>query len=147
MKKFEFTLQSLKKYNEQILDSEKSVLGRMRAELAELQGKLDSKLQEYEQARIKLDNLLKNGTDAVKLSVHKRYISSLQQDIYRLKAQINTKNEEIEIQLDVVIDATKEVTKLEKLEEKQIEEYKYAEQKETEQFIEEFVSNSGFYDK
>ena len=35
MKKFKFTLESLKKYNEQILDSEKNQLGRLRAELAE----------------------------------------------------------------------------------------------------------------
>ena len=40
-----------------------------------------------------------------------------------------------------VIDATKEVSKLEKLEEKQLEEYRYAAQKEQEQIIEEFVTN------
>lgn len=56
--------------------------------------------------------------------------------------QILMKEREIEKQLEAVIDATKEVSKLEKLEEHQIEEYKAAEQKENELFIEEFVSNS-----
>ena len=50
MKKFNFTLQSLKKYNDQVLDSEKSILGRLRAELAEMQSELDAKVAEYEQS-------------------------------------------------------------------------------------------------
>ncbi len=147
MKKFEFTLESLSKYNEQILDSEKNILGKLRAELGELQDELESTNARYDEAREKLAQLLMGGTDAMRLSVSKKYISSLQQDIYRIKAKIAAKNEEIKAQLDKVIEATKEVTKLEKLEEKQREEYKYAEQKESEQFIEEFVSNASFYEK
>ena len=111
MKKFNFTLQSLKKYDDQVLDSEKSILGRLRAELAEMQSELDAKVAEYEQ------------------------------DIYRIKGLMAHKREEIENQLQKVIDATKEVSKLEKLEEKQLEEYRYASQKEQEQIIEEFVTN------
>lgn len=141
MKKFNFTLQSLKRYNDQILSGEKSVLGRLRAELAEQQSQLDEKTAEYEQSIIKLNSLVSGGTTAMRLSLHKKYVSSLQQDIYRIKAQMAQKREEIEIQLEKVVEATKEVSKLEKLEEKQLEEYRYAAQKEEEQRIEEFVSN------
>ena len=141
MKKFNFTLQSLKRYNDQVLSGEKSVLGRLRAELAEQQSLLDEKTAEYEQSIIKLNALVSEGTTAMRLSLHKKYVSSLQQDIYRIKAQIAQKREEIEIQLEKVVEATKEVSKLEKLEEKQLEEYRYAAQKEEELRIEEFVSN------
>ena len=141
MKKFNFTLQSLKRYNDQVLSGEKSVLGRLRAELAEQQSQLDEKTAEYEQSIIKLNSLVSGGTTAMRLSLHKKYVSSLQQDIYRIKAQMAQKREEIEIQLAKVVEATKEVSKLEKLEEKQLEEYRYAAQKEEEQRIEEFVSN------
>lgn len=141
MKKFNFTLQSLKKYNDQVLDSEKSVLGRLRAELAEMQAELDNKTAEYEQSIDKLNELVRGGTTAMRLSLHKKYVSSLQQDIYRIKGRMELKYEEIENQLQKVIDATKEVSKLEKLEEKQLEEYRYAAQKEQEQIIEEFVTN------
>ena len=141
MKKFNFTLQSLKRYNDQVLSGEKSVLGRLRAELAEQQALLDEKTAEYEQSVIKLNALVSEGTTAMRLSLHKKYVSSLQQDIYRIKAQMAQKREEIEIQLEKVVEATKEVSKLEKLEEKQLEEYRYAAQKEEELRIEEFVSN------
>lgn len=141
MKKFNFTLQSLKKYNDQVLDSEKSVLGRLRAELAEMQAELDAKTAEYELSIDKLNELVRGGTTAMRMSLHKKYVSSLQQDIYRIKGRMAQKRDEIEQQLQRVIDATKEVSKLEKLEEKQLEEYRYAAQKEQEQIIEEFVSN------
>lgn len=141
MKKFNFTLQSLKKYDDQVLDSEKSILGRLRAELAEMQSELDAKAAEYEQSIDKLNELVRGGTTAMRLSLHKKYVSSLQQDIYRIKGLMTHKREEIENQLQKVIDATKEVSKLEKLEEKQLEEYRYASQKEQEQIIEEFVTN------
>lgn len=141
MKKFNFTLQSPKKYNDQMLDSEKSVLGRLRAELAEMQAELDAKTAEYELSIDKLNELVRGGTTAMRLSLHKKYVSSLQQDIYRIKGRMAQKRDEVEQQLQRVIDATKEVSKLEKLEEKQLEEYRYAAQKEQEQIIEEFVSN------
>ena len=128
-------MQSLKKYNDQMLDSEKSVLGRLRAELAEMQAELDAKTAEYELSIDKLNELVRGGTTAMRLSLHKKYVSSLQQDIYRIKGRMVQKRDEVEQQLQRVIDATKEVSKLEKLEEKQLEEYRYAAQKEQEQII------------
>ena len=106
-----------------------------------LQSELDAKVAEYEQSIDKLNELVRGGTTAMRLSLHKKYVSSLQQDIYRIKGLMAHKREEIENQLQKVIDATKEVSKLEKLEEKQLEEYRYASQKEQEQIIEEFVTN------
>ena len=144
MKKFKFTLESLKKYNEQILDSEKNTLGRLRAEYADMQKALEAKGLEYEEAIEKLEELMRSGTNVMRVSLHKRYIASLQQDMYRIRAEMATKDEEIQHQLQKVVDATKEVSKIEKLEEKQIEQYKYEEQKESELFIEEFVSNGTF---
>ena len=144
MKKFKFTLESLKNYNEQILDSEKNQLGKLRAEYADMQKALEAKNLEYEQAIETLEELMKSGTNVMRVSLHKRYIASLQQDMYRIRAEMASKNEEIQHQLQKVVDATKEVSKIEKLEEKQIEQYKYEEQKESELFIEEFVSNATF---
>lgn len=67
MKKFNFTLQSLKKYDDQVLDSEKSILGRLRAELAEMQSELDAKVAEYEQSIDKLNELEQNAKELKEL--------------------------------------------------------------------------------
>lgn len=60
-------MQSLKKYDDQVLDSEKSILGRLRAELAEMQSELDAKAAEYEQSIDKLNELEQNAKELKEL--------------------------------------------------------------------------------
>lgn len=142
MKKFVFTLQRLKEYREQTLDTEKATLGELRAELAQLEAELEDILEELARLNRELLQMYEDITTATDIAVHKRYINSKQQELHQKRHQILMKNRQIEAQLQVVLDATMEVSKLEKLEEHQIEDYKAAEQKENELFIEEFVSNA-----
>ena len=142
MKRFEFTLQRLKEFREQTLDTEKGTLAELRAELARLEAELEDILEDLARLNRELVELYNKGTTALEISVHKRYINAKQQELHMMRHRILMQNRKIEMQLNVVIEATKEVSKLEKLEEHQLEEYKAAEQKENELFIEEFVSNS-----
>ena len=142
MKRFEFTLQRLKEFREQTLDTEKGTLAELRAELARLEAELEDILEDLARLNRELVELYQKGTTALEISVHKRYINAKQQELHMMRHRILMQNRKIEMQLNVVIEATKEVSKLEKLEEHQLEEYKAAEQKENELFIEEFVSNA-----
>lgn len=142
MKKFVFTLERLKQYREQVLETEKGSLADLRGQLNRLQAELEDILEELARLNRELVEMYERGTTPLDISVHKRYIAAKQQELHMKRHQIMLKEREIERQLEVVVDATKEVSKLEKLEEQQIEEYKAAEQKETEAFIEEFVSNA-----
>ena len=142
MKKFVFTLQRLKEYREQTLDTEKGTLAELRGDLAQLEAELEDILEELAALNRKLLELYAEGTTVNDIAVVKRYINSKQQELHMKRHQILMKNREIEDQLQVVIEATMEVSKLERLEEHQLEDYKAAEQKENEQFIEEFVSNA-----
>ena len=142
MKKFVFTLESLKRYQDQVLETEKGKLSELRGELNRLEAELEDILAELERLNGELVVMYEKGTTPLEISVHKRYISAKQQELHIKRHQILMKGREIEAQLQVVVDATREVSKLEKLEEHQIEEYKALEQKENELFIEEFVSNS-----
>lgn len=142
MKKFVFTLERLKQYREQVLETEKGSLADLRGQLNRLQAELEGILEELARLNRELVEMYERGTTPLDISVHKRYIAAKQQELHMKRHQIMLKEREIERQLEVVVEATKEVSKLEKLEEQQIEEYKAAEQKETEAFIEEFVSNS-----
>ena len=145
MKKFVFTLERLKQYREQVLETEKGSLADLRGQLNRLQAELEDILEELARLNRELVEMYERGTTPLDISVHKRYIVAKQQELHMKRHQIMLKEREIERQLEVVVEATKEVSKLEKLEEQQIEEYKAAEQKETEAFIEEFVSNADWH--
>lgn len=142
MKKFQFTLQKLMDFREQELDRQKNTLSALRGELvkieeatAELRRKVYSESEE-------LERVCTSGAQAYEISMRKRYIVTLQQEIHLKEQQAIEKQAEIEKQLGIVVEATKDVKTLEKLEEKQLEEYKALETKENEQFIEEFVSGA-----
>ena len=142
MKKFTFTLQKLMDFREQELDRQKNTLGLLRVELQRIYDETDELRTKIEQHSEELEALCYNGAQAFEISIRKRYIVSLQQEIHAKEQQALVKQQEIEKQLGVVVEATKDVRTLEKLEEKQLEEYKAAATKENESFIEEFVSNA-----
>ena len=141
MKKFVFTLERLKKYREQILETEKGTLSALRGQLAELTREAEELLALIELKNRELTELLAKGTNPVEISTRKRYISAKQQELAQTRQKISLKEQEIEKQMGVVVVATQEVSKMEKLEEHQLEAYNAEAQKENELFIEEFVSN------
>ena len=140
MKAFHFTLEKLMDFREQELDRQKNTLGALRAELAQINEDAAELRKRVVQLSEELDEVCRNGALASVVSMRKRYIVTLQQEIHLKEYQAVQKQEEIEKQLTVVVEATKDVKTLEKLEEKQLEEYNKAVGKENEQFIEEFVS-------
>lgn len=140
MKKFEFTLQKLMDFREQELDRQKNTLALLQADLKRLEEARNDLEEKVSVESEQLGRVFMLGSSANEISMRKRYIVSLQQEIHIKEQQEFQKKQEIEAQLGVVVEATKDVRTLEKLEEKQLEEYKAAAQKENEQFIEEFVS-------
>ena len=140
MKKFQFSLQKLMDYREQELDKQKNTLSVLQAELRKIERDTEALRGKVAVQSIELDEVCRSGAQAYEVSFRKRYIVTLQQEIHLKEAQALQKQAEIETQLGVVVEATKDVKTLEKLEEKQLEEYRAAEGKENEQFVEEFVS-------
>ena len=141
MKKFQFSLAKLQSYKEQILESEKNTLGILRRELNLLQLEREELVELIERLSRELGEIMTKGISPADLATRKRFITVKQQEAHQLGRAIALKETQVEKQLQVVIEATKECNTLEKLEERQLEEYKYAESKREEQFIEEFVSN------
>lgn len=140
MKRFQFTLQKLMDFRQQELDRQKNTLSALQADLQRMHQEKEELIRRVEQSSEELDVVCRQGAQAYEISVRKRYIVSLQQEIHAHEFSISMKQEEVNKQLGVVVEATKDVRTLEKLEEKQLEEYKTAATKENEQFIEEFVS-------
>ncbi len=142
MKKFQFTLQKLMDFREQELDRQKNTLNALRGELNKIESTVADLRRKVYAESMELERICSEGAQIYEISVRKRYIVTLQQEIHLREAQAVEKKKEIDAQLSVVVEATKDVKTLEKLEEKQLEDYKALENKENEQFIEEFVSNA-----
>ncbi|MCL2019921.1 MAG: flagellar FliJ family protein [Oscillospiraceae bacterium] len=144
MKKFSFSLEKLKHYKERMLEAEKNNLGILRRELVVLGQQLEEILKNIEDKNTELAERLIKGITPVDISVRKRFITSRKHDASLKQIEIVRKEDEIERQLEIVIELQKEVASLEKLEENQFEEYRVAELKETELFIDEFMTNADF---
>lgn len=140
MKKFQFSLQKLMDFREQELDRQKNTLSMLQADLRRIQEAREILLDKVDEQSEQLERVCRLGSSASDIAMRKRYIVTLQQEIHLKEQQALQKQQEIEQQLGVVVEATKDVKTLEKLEENQLEEYNHQAGKENEQFIEEFVS-------
>lgn len=140
MKKFHFTLEKLMDFRQQELDRQKNALSALQAERKKIDDEIENLKVRIAQESEELKSVCLKGSQAYDVAMRKRYIVTLQQEVHMKERQAAEKQKEIEAQLDVVVEATKDVKTLEKLEEKQLEEYNLKAGKENEQFIEEFVS-------
>lgn len=138
MKKFQFTLDRIKQYRMQLEEMEKNDLAALRAELARLREEEDDIKKAISVKTEELRRIYRRGAYPNEITVANRYITLRKQDLEIKKSEIAAKNLEIEKKLEDVLEATKEVKKLEKLEEHQLEEYREKETKENESFLEEF---------
>ena len=134
MKRFEFSLNKLMDYKQQILDREKNNLAHLRRqqqqyidEKNELEEKLRRSNREFQEKMLK-------GMTILQVSTFKGYHQSLTAQIRELEASIEKMEEKVQKQLKVVVEANKEVSSLEKLEDKQLEEYNFKVAKAEERF-------------
>lgn len=144
MKRFNFTLGKLLDYKEQVLSKEKN-------DLAALRGLRN----QAEEEKLRLEETLKTSGEefAVKaaagmsvndITMFKNFHSALFRQIKDAEEKMADLDRKIQNQTEVVVRASKDVNSLEKLRDKQLEEYRFNAAKAEEQFIEEYVSVSSF---
>ena len=145
IKRFQFTLDKLKGYKEQVLSKEKGDLAALRAQQAKYaaeQAKVQAELDEANEEFLRKSG---SGMTIMEMTLFKEYLNSLSNQIRELERKIQLEEEKIRFQTKVVVEANKDVSSLEKLEDKQREEYNFKVAKAEEQFIEEYVSNSVYF--
>ena len=138
MKKFQFSLDRIKQYRMQVEEMEKNDLAALRAELATLRQQEQDIIASIAAKTDEMRKIFQKGAFPNEINVANRFLTSRKQDLELKRQEIADKNIEIEKKLEEVLEATKEVKKLEKLEEHQLEEYRRLETKENENFLEEF---------
>ena len=136
MKKFVFTLERMLAYQEQNLEKEKGILARITAERDKLEE--DRRDKELRIRHIQED-IGQRQIQGTTVFILKGCYSVLEGARIRLE-EIET--ELVEKQRHVVTEASQEVKKLEKLKEKQMEEYRHEEAKEQQDLIIEHVAGT-----
>ena len=145
MKKFKFSLDKLKSYKEQIKKREENTLAALRAEQIEKLHEKEELLKELDRRNAEFIRKSEIGMTAMEMVTEKGFISYIVDSIKAKDKEISVLSGRINKQLMVVTEASREVQTLEKLEEKQFDEYKFKERKADEAFIDEYVGNRRHY--
>lgn len=140
MKKFHFTLGRMLDYKNQILDKEKDTLGRIRREKNELDEKILRYERQLAEASDEMIEKQKHGVPARQLILYSIQAEHTRKYLEDLRKQQIALEQEVERQTDVVRRASQDVSSLEKLKERQWEQYCYEVNKATQEEILEFVS-------
>ena len=141
MKKFKFSLEKLKSFKEQIKKREENTLAALRAEQTDKLREKEELVKELNRRNAEFIRKSEIGMTAMEMVAEKNFISYIVDSIKAKDKEISVLSARINKQLIVVTEASREVQTLEKLEEKQFDEYKFKERKADEAFIEEYVGN------
>ena len=140
MKKFVFTMQKMRDYKKQILESEKNKLMGLIREKNELEEKMEQLEMIMDNLRHASNEAVVKGTTASELMFYSMQMDGVKRDQVQTRYQINFADMKIDNQRRRVVKQSQELSGLDKLEEQQREEYRRLEAKENEMIIEEFLS-------
>ena len=141
MKKFKFTLGRMLDYKDQLLDEEKNKLALLRKKKQEIDDHIESLLRELDKISVTMRQEQERGITAFQLLSYESQRTNIRLQIEQLKKEQALAKLEVKRQVQVVVQATQEVSKLDKLQDKQLEEYRKMVMKAEELEIEEFVSS------
>lgn len=139
MKSFQFSLAKMRSYKEQVLEKEKTTLRQLQAEKTKIEVDIEN-LENHRKAREQEFKESKNGLMSSDLMLYKFHSENTRLQLNNLYEELRRAEARIDAQIKVVVAASQEVSGLDKLEEKQLEEYKYLEAKELQEEILEVVA-------
>lgn len=140
MKKFNFTLQSILKLKEDLEENEKIVLYSLEEKHALLLKERIALKTVYRNTVIDRETAASAGTTSAKLAEYAHYLKELDRQIADKQLQIDSSEQAIAAQRQVLTEIRKEIKTLEKLRQSQLDEYNAAQTKQSENFIEDFIS-------
>lgn len=147
MKKFNFTLEKMLSYKDQVLEREKDNLSQLRYK----KKSIENKIEEHRTALYEIERTFQKkvfaGLTASEMKYHRFQMNNLNLQIDELKIESQKLDPLIERQTDIVVEVSQEVSGLDKLKEKQYDEYKKLAMKAEETIISEFVVMSDFREK
>lgn len=141
MKKFNFSLGKMLDYKDQLLEREKGALSQLNAHKNELQSKIEALENDFSECEFRRQEDSIKGTSIFKLQSYNYMMNSIRQEVENITEQLEYLEIAIEKQMKVVVTASQEVSGLDKLKEKQLQEYNDMLAKADELMISEFISS------
>ena len=140
MKKFVFSLDHMRDYKELVLDEERGVLSHLNAKRNALQQQIDSLQKRFRELSVELKTAQQQGTTIQKIRSYGVQLENIRLQLADLRVLLLAAEQEVEKQMAVVLAANQEVSKLDKLYDKQYEVYAQETKKSQEQEVEELIS-------
>ncbi len=142
MKKFQFTMRKILDLKNNILDAEKNRLG----QLKETQRKIEDEILRLEQALYEISQEMLDaqaeGVTVAELVAYNARRANIRMQLEELARRLADAKKSVDRQMQIVLEASQEVSKFEKVEERQYEAYRDSEKKAETARVEELVLNN-----
>lgn len=142
MKKFAFSLERMLNFQSQNLEKEMGILGRMTAERDALEAQKQDMAEKAAGVQVDIARREAEGTTIFMLKACFSILESARNQLEEMEEELRLLQAGLERQRQIVTEASREVKKLEKLKEKQLEEYHRGEAKEQQETIAEHVAGN-----
>ena len=140
MKKFQFSLSHMREYKDRILDEELGVLQRLKGERDQIQRQIDSLNQDFQDISLQMRKAQEKGSTIMEVRGYNVQLINIRMQLRDLESVLQRAAQKVLDQTRVVVAANQEVSKLDKLQDRQYEAYRQHMQKEEELRIEELVT-------
>lgn len=140
MKKFQFSLSSMLNYKDALLNKEKNMLLQLRARQIAIEEKIERSEKQLLVLETEMKTKAMRGMTMRELKTFEFHLQNARGLLKQLGIELARARDDVEEQRRLVVGLSQEVSGLEKLGEKQREEYNYGLQKEEELRIGELVS-------
>lgn len=139
MKKFAFSLGTVLDYKDQVLDSEKNTLMQLRMRKNEIDAKIVALEQDFEEVNLEKQEESRKGITIPRIRFFEFQLENTRRMLKQLEKEQHIAALNVEKQIKVVIAASQEVSGLDKLKDKQLEEYNHMVAKADENVIAEYI--------
>lgn len=142
MKKFQFSLDHVRDYRDRLLDEETGKLQRLRAEQTRIEQLIAQLEADFAQVSKAMRDAQAEGITALEQRGFSLQLESIRMQTHELTDLLKGVQDQVEQQTQIVVAANQEVSKLDKLKDRQYEDWQASVRKAEEERIEELVSQN-----
>ena len=142
MKKFQFSLDHVRDYRDRLLDEETGKLQRLRAEQTRIEQLIAQLEADFAQVSQAMRDAQAEGITALEQRGFSLQLESIRRQTHELTDLLKGVQDQVEQQTQIVVAANQEVSKLDKLKDRQYEDWQTSVRKAEEERIEELVSQN-----